>query len=106
MAVTAGSPSYKIGDDSVSGFSIDGATAMLADEGFANVLSGKEDYIWDEVIIANSKKDVHDFIYEFDGNNIALFTSGYGDGHYVAYKGLDSQNRICRLLIDFGTVDW
>ena len=38
--------------------------------------------------------------------NIVAFTSGFGDGRYSTYIGYDKNGKPCRLLTDFGLVDW
>jgi len=35
-----------------------------------------------------------------DGHNIAAFSSGYGDGNYACYWGLDGNGKICALAMD------
>jgi hypothetical protein len=45
-------------------------------------------------------------IYSFQGHNVAAFTSGWGDGHYSTYIGYDKDGQICRLLTDFGLINW
>ena len=43
-----------------------------------------------------------------DGSNLALFTTGYGDGGYGIYVGLDKHGGPTRFVIDFAIVhlDW
>ncbi|WP_075343487.1 DUF4241 domain-containing protein [Tenacibaculum agarivorans] len=38
-------------------------------------------------------------------NNLIQFCTGYGDGSYPAYWGIDKDNYICALVIDFGVLD-
>jgi len=38
--------------------------------------------------------------------NMVAFTSGFGDGRYSTYIGYDKNGKPCRLLTDFGLVDW
>jgi hypothetical protein len=38
--------------------------------------------------------------------NIVAFTSGFGDGRYPTYIGYDKSGQPCRLLTDFGLVEW
>lgn len=45
-------------------------------------------------------------IFNFDNHNLACFSSGYGDGTYATYIGYDSSGKPCRLLTDFGIIDW
>ncbi|MGG1661007.1 DUF4241 domain-containing protein [Brevibacillus sp. NRS-1366] len=41
-----------------------------------------------------------------DGNNIAMFSTGWGDGSYASYIGLDEEGQIVRLVTDFYLFDW
>ena len=36
----------------------------------------------------------------------ALFTSGYGDGRYSSYFGIDAKQNTVALVTDFGVVNW
>ena len=45
-------------------------------------------------------------LYNFDGHSLASFSTGYGDGTYGTYVGYDEKGNVCRLLTDFGIVDW
>jgi len=38
--------------------------------------------------------------------NVAMFSSGWGDGFYASYFGLDSAGRVVALVTDFGVVEW
>lgn len=36
---------------------------------------------------------------------VAMFSTGWGDGYYVTYIGLDVDNNICRLVTDFELIE-
>jgi hypothetical protein len=38
--------------------------------------------------------------------NMAMFSSGFGDGTYPSYFGLDKAGRVVALVTDFGVVEW
>jgi len=38
--------------------------------------------------------------------NIIMFSSGYGDGHYPSYWGVNAEGNICSLLIDFQVIGY
>ncbi|MBX3241858.1 MAG: DUF4241 domain-containing protein [Chitinophagaceae bacterium] len=42
----------------------------------------------------------------FEGGNLAAFTTGFGDGHYASYIGYDKNGAPCRLVTDFGLINW
>jgi hypothetical protein len=39
-----------------------------------------------------------------DGTDLALFTTGYGDGDYGVYVGLDAEGKPTRYVMDFAIV--
>lgn len=42
----------------------------------------------------------------FGHANVAMFSSGFGDGFYASYFGLDETGRVVALVTDFGVVEW
>lgn len=42
----------------------------------------------------------------FGHANVAMFSSGFGDGFYASYFGLDEAGRVVALVTDFGVVEW
>lgn len=42
----------------------------------------------------------------FKDINVVAFTSGFGDGRYSTYIGFDKTGKPCRLLTDFGLIEW
>jgi hypothetical protein len=52
----------------------------------------------------NNPQDIGEWInYTFPdtGDAITMFSSGYGDGVYPVYKGIDAKGKICCIIIDF-----
>jgi hypothetical protein len=45
------------------------------------------------------------YVPEHKNMNVVMFHSGYGDGYYPCYWGLDSSNNICQLIVDFMVFD-
>jgi hypothetical protein len=45
-------------------------------------------------------------MYNFGKHNLAVFTTGLGDGCYNTYIGFDAKGQPCRLLTDFAIFDW
>ena len=43
---------------------------------------------------------------ELNSHNLVAFSTGLGDGHYATYVGYDDKGFPCRLLTDFGLVQW
>ncbi len=46
-----------------------------------------------------------DFITQHQGQDIAVFSAGWGDGFYFSHWGLDAQDCPCALVTDFGVFD-
>lgn len=42
----------------------------------------------------------------FGHANVVMFSSGFGDGFYASYFGLDGAGRVVALVTDFGVVEW
>ena len=66
---------------------------------------GKDEFAY----IFGYKLELSDYkglIYTFDKGSIAIFATGYGGDCYASYIGYDAQNRICRLISDFGFINW
>jgi hypothetical protein len=45
-------------------------------------------------------------LHNFGNHNLAVFSSGLGDGYYASYIGFDASGKPCRLLTDFNIIDW
>ena len=97
--------------DEIFGYGVDSGTGSFMDE------SGYREYddLYKVDVGLNtiteamelSYKDTRSWLlWERNGNNVALFTTGYGDGLYASYIGYDSAGNICRLVTDFGLLDW
>ena len=43
---------------------------------------------------------------DFGDTNVVMFASGYGDGAYASYWGLDSKGNVANITTDFGLVMW
>lgn len=43
-------------------------------------------------------------IWERNGKNVVIFSSGVGDGFYATYIGYDAKNQICRLVTNFDLI--
>jgi len=62
---------------------------------------------WDNVFITKAEKNGYKgYIHDFEGTNLATFSTGYGDGCYATYIGFDIEGKVCQLLTDFEIVEW
>ncbi|RPD49503.1 DUF4241 domain-containing protein [Hymenobacter sediminis] len=46
------------------------------------------------------------FLYGIPPDTVAAFSTGFGDGSYASYVGLDAKHQPCRLLTDFQVISW
>lgn len=94
----------------MTGYGVDSGTGVFMDSSGANELSAflteSEDNF--EQISAAFYKNYKDtwcaLIWEKNGANVALFSSGWGDGFYASYIGYDQEGNICRLVTDFSVI--
>lgn len=84
-------------------FSVDAGTAFIADSSAHKALSNKGDLAWTKLLLGI---DDGPKLHEVDEFNLASFDTGYGDGCYATYIGLDKDENICQLLCDFGMLYW
>ncbi|MBN1802477.1 MAG: DUF4241 domain-containing protein [Candidatus Lokiarchaeota archaeon] len=109
------------------GFPVDAGLACFVDyqtcEEFNQAMDKLEERIknsnyYDDVLAAEFKdncfdkedpKDIGDWVnHRFDpekNQNIVIFSSGFGDGIYPVYWGVDENEQLTSLLIDFLTLD-
>jgi hypothetical protein len=113
FALQKGQEPVSIFGDTIYSYGVDGGTGVFADEksneAFA-ALEKKDDSLWQQVFIDEMQKHSRltwqYALYNFNGHNIAAFSTGLGDGQYATYVGYDDQGNICRLLTDFNLVGW
>jgi hypothetical protein len=113
FALQNGQEPVSIFGDTMYSYGVDGGTGLFADEKANEAfteLEAKDDNLWQQVFIDEMKKHSHMTweyaLYNFNGHNIATFSTGLGDGHYATYVGYDDKGNICRLLTDFNLVGW
>jgi len=81
-------------------------------------ISNPEGNIYDDYFAAEFKNNAEDKedpndigdwlnynIPDSEDMNVIMFHSGYGDGYYPCYWGLDKSDNICRLIVDFMVFD-
>lgn len=112
IAVKAGQEPSTLSDDEIYGYGVDSGTGCFMDtsgaEKYSYYLSQKDSNY--EVVIeemeATYKHTRSWLMWEREGFNVAMFSSGWGDGFYATYIGYDTENSICRLVSDFGLLEW
>lgn len=102
-------------DGEFYGYGVDSGTGGFMDEETAKklgqLMDESEDYGIAELdnMLEESYVDTYcvaNFTIPDTDLNLAAFSSGYGDGLYPTYWGLDDDNNICCLITDFETVDY
>ena len=98
--------------DEYFGYPVDSATGSFMDTSGMLEYEKKHEEDHDyfnqiiELMEANYKHTRDWLMWESNGKNVAMFTSGLGDGLYATYIGYDENDNICRLLTDFRLIDW
>ena len=113
FALHSGQQQKSIFDSTFYSYGVDGGIGIfidsLANNAFA-MLQKEDVYLWDRAFAGEMSKHDHlswqYALYNFQGHNLATFSTGWGDGHYATYVGYDKNGKICRLLTDFGLFDW
>ncbi len=102
--------------DTISGYGVDAGTGCFCDEAAQKALAaqeearmneGKNSYGETEFLDAALAMDLAaDHRFAFAGDlNVALFHSGFGDGYYASYWGLDETGAPARLVTSFGVFE-
>lgn len=88
-------------------YGVDAGMGAFLDSAANRRFAAKGQAIWESVFIKKAEQPGYQgYIYNFDGGNLATFTTGFGDGCYATYIGFDAKGDVCRLLTDFGLVVW
>ena len=111
LALCEGQNIAELQEDEIFGYGVDSGTGSFMDaSGYREYDEFyKEETALDTITEAMeiTYKDTRSWLlWEQNGNNAALFSTGYGDGLYASYIGHDSEGNICRLVTDFGLLDW
>ena len=62
---------------------------------------------WQTIFLNSAKKERNfGIVHAFGRHNLAIFSTGYGDGCYSTFIGFNKQGKVCQLLIDFGIINW
>lgn len=110
-ALTEGQDVKDLAEDEIFGYDVDSGTGAFMDaSGYVEYDSlYKEDLELSTISkeLKNNYKDTRSwFMWEGKNSNVAIFTSGYGEGLYATYIGFDDYGSICRLVTDFGLLEW
>lgn len=102
----------KTGSQAADGYGVDSGSGGFCD---ANVVEALADLADPEQTLekriekelAKSHRPTRDWVHlQTDVGSAAIFSSGYGDGTYQSYFGLDDAGNPVMLVTDFGVLDW
>lgn len=109
-ALLPGQQNIPIGGKEIIGYFVDAQLGLFMDQAAYQAIQKDTVNNRRTVILKSTSTHKHDGwrygIYEFDNQNLAVFTSGIGDGRYANYIGYDANGKICRLLTDFAIFNW
>jgi hypothetical protein len=111
LALLKGQGPLPVGSEDIHGYGVDAGVGVFIDSAANELLdfdavSHNSDGLLYQEMDKNYRNDWRYAIYSFKGHNLAAFTSGEGDGYYATYIGFDTRGNPCRLLTDFGLVNW
>ena len=107
FALKKGQKPIPLKDTSFYCYGVDAGTGIFIDSVSNNIFNRKDHSEWEKTFITKAEKNGYKgYTHDFDGHNLATFSTGYGDGCYATYVGLDSQGNVCQILTDFGLVEW
>jgi len=112
MAVTTDQDASNLTEEEIFGYGVDSGTGCFMDSSGAKAYSAylklKENNY--NIVIAEMEityKDTRSWLlWNKDSFNVAMFSTGWGDGLYATYIGYDNEHSICRLVTDFGLLEW
>jgi hypothetical protein len=110
FALQKGQSPIPLGGKKMHGYSVDLGIGMFMDQEASKALNKDSLTRSDAALYKEMDKHYHPgwkyTMYNFGSHNMAAFTSGFGDGYYATYIGFDAIGKPCRLLTDFGIINW
>jgi hypothetical protein len=110
MALTPGQDPFKLKADEIYCYGVDSGTGSFADPGAQALLSTRDaSQLVDEATEEMKKVDEPTrewVVIDTPTGSAALFSSGWGDGGYASYFGLDKNGEPVTLVTDFQVIDW
>lgn len=112
MAVPEGRDASAMKTGETVGYGVDSGTGSFCDASVQQLVAeaneadiGFSDQIIDEMrpVQKNTRGWVH---VESPNGSLAVFSSGYGDGFYASYFGLDEAGNVAALVTDFKIINW
>lgn len=82
-------------------YGVDSGTGCLMGSAAASMIFRDDDSAQAEIMDVFDRGDLADVVTLADGERLAVFQSGWGDGAYVSWWGLDAQGEPAMLVTDF-----
>ena len=113
LALVAGQDPATLGPDEIFGYGVDSGTGAFTSPEAATALAAEADYTSysDALLAAMPGKTLSDpltasvVVDDTTSANVVAFASGFGDGSYPSYAGLDAAGRVVVVVTDFGILD-
>ena len=110
FALTKNQEALPVGGKEMHGYGVDGSVGIFADaKAIKSLVIENPTSLNDTFYREMNKHNHYDWRYnmhDFGPHNVAIFTTGEGDGYYATYVGLDKSGQPCRLLSDFNIFKW
>lgn len=110
FALQKGQEAIPVGGKEMHGYGVDGGVGIFADaKGIKSLVIENATSLSDTFYREMNKHNHYDWrynIHPFGSYNVAIFSTGAGDGYYGTYIGFDSSGKPCRLLSDFNIFKW
>jgi len=99
-----------VGGEEMYGFGTDSGVGIFLDEAAAKEPGNEKAASMNADLFKAMEKQYHNgwraVTYTFGNHNLAAFSTGASDGYYATYIGFDAGGKPCRLVSDFGIVNW
>lgn len=117
MALTAPTQDVStLEEEGFFGYGVDSGTGGFMDKRAAELLSAMEQDKQEQLLVDTLPEQMeHSYVHTYStlnaplegagGLNLIAFSSGYGDGGYPSYFGIDAQGEPCCLVTDFFLLD-
>jgi len=113
LALIPGQDLNSLKPGEIFGYAVDSGTGSFASPASAQALTSKLDHDQGYIDEINKASEVHSTTGSWaslipeptTSQNIVLFASGYGDGFYASYWGLDQRGQAVCLITDFTLVE-
>ncbi|GAB3334080.1 DUF4241 domain-containing protein [Hymenobacter humi] len=106
-ALEPGQNPVSMKDSTIYCYGVDGGSGIFIDKNANRTFAAKSQQDWEYVFLKKAELNgFKGFVHDFDQHNLATFPTGFGDGCYATYIGYDVKGEVCRLVTDFGLVNW